>query len=92
MHRQAINFSGPNAEWMKAELEASEYSSASELVNDLIRQRRQDEEAKIEVIRELILEGVESGITDLTPRQIKQRVKQRKQIGGKLQAYRESRR
>jgi antitoxin ParD1/3/4 len=80
MHRQSINFTDPNAEWIKAELEASEYNSASELVNDLIRQRRQEEEAKIEAIRSLILEGIESGTTDLTPQQIKQQVRQRKQI------------
>ena len=80
MHRQSINFTDPNAEWIKAELEASEYNSASELVNDLIRQRRQEEEAKIEAIRSLILEGIESGTTDFTPQQIKQKVRQRKQI------------
>ena len=80
MHRQSMNFTDPNAEWIKAELEASEYNSASELVNDLIRQRRQEEEAKIEAIRSLILEGIESGTTDFTPQQIKQKVRQRKQI------------
>ena len=80
MHRQSINFTDPNAEWITAELEASEYNSASELVNDLIRQRRQEEEAKIEAIRSLILEGIESGTTDFTPQQIKQKVRQRKQI------------
>ena len=84
MHRQSINFTNPNAEWVKAELESNEYNSASELVNDLIRQRRQDEEAKVAVIRELILEGIESGTTDLTPQEIKQQVRQKKRVSGEL--------
>lgn len=78
MHRQSINFTDPNAAWIKDELAASEYNSVSELINDLIRQRRQDEKAKIEVIRALIMEGIESGITDITPKQIKQQVRERK--------------
>jgi len=84
MHRQSINFTDPNSDWVKAEVASSEYNSASDLVNDLIRQRRQDEEARIGVIRELILEGIESGITDLTPQQIKEQVRKKRRSSGKL--------
>lgn len=85
MRRQSINFTDPNSDWIKAEVESSEYNSASDLVNDLIRQRRQEEGAKIGVIRALILEGIESDITDLTPQQTKDQVKcKRRGSGGSL--------
>ncbi len=43
MARQSISFTQPNDEWLKAQVESKEYSSKSELVNDLIRQARKQE-------------------------------------------------
>ena len=40
MTRQSISFTQPNADWLKAQLDNEEYSSKSEIVNDLIRQAR----------------------------------------------------
>ena len=40
MARQIISFSKPNDEWLKSQIENEEYSSKSELVNDLIRQAK----------------------------------------------------
>ncbi|MFT5668105.1 MAG: antitoxin ParD1/3/4, partial [Vicingaceae bacterium] len=40
MSRQSISFTEPNEEWLRSQVEAQEYSSKSELVNDLIRQAR----------------------------------------------------
>jgi len=40
MARQSISFTEPNDEWLKSQIESKEYSSKSELVNDLIRQAR----------------------------------------------------
>jgi antitoxin ParD1/3/4 len=40
MPRQSISFSKPNDEWLKDQVDNEEYSSKSELVNDLIRQAR----------------------------------------------------
>jgi len=37
MTKQSISFTEPNVEWLKAQVENKEYSSKSELVNDLIR-------------------------------------------------------
>jgi len=39
MGRQSISFTEPNDEWIKAQVESQEYSSKSELVNDLVRQQ-----------------------------------------------------
>ncbi|MBZ9629276.1 hypothetical protein LB465_00695 [Salegentibacter sp. LM13S] len=40
MSRQSISFTKPNDEWLKSQIESQEYSSKSELINDLIRQAR----------------------------------------------------
>ena len=40
MSRQSITFTKPNDEWLKQQVEGEEYNSKSELVNDLIRQAR----------------------------------------------------
>lgn len=37
MARQSISFTQPNDEWLKSQVDTQEYSSKSELVNDLIR-------------------------------------------------------
>jgi antitoxin ParD1/3/4 len=43
MPRQSISFTKPNDEWLKAQVNSQEYSSKSELVNDLIRQARRQQ-------------------------------------------------
>jgi len=50
MSRQSISFSKPNDEWLKAQIGSEEYSCKSELVNDLIRQAR-NQQAHIDWIR-----------------------------------------
>ena len=40
MTRQSISFSKANDEWLKTQVDNGEYSSKSEIVNDLIRQAR----------------------------------------------------
>lgn len=40
MARQSISFTKPNDDWLKNQVDNNEYSSKSELVNDLIRQAR----------------------------------------------------
>lgn len=43
MARQSISFTQPNDEWLKSQVDNKEYSSKSELVNDLIRQARKQQ-------------------------------------------------
>ncbi len=40
MSRQSITFTKPNDEWLKTQVDSQEYSSKSEVINDLIRQAR----------------------------------------------------
>ena len=63
MTRQSISFTEPNAEWLAAQIESKEYSSKSEVVNDLIRQARRHEE-EIALIRAELLKGEESGFLE----------------------------
>lgn len=43
MSRQSISFTQPNDDWLKAQVESQEYSSKSELINDLIRQAKKQQ-------------------------------------------------
>jgi len=65
MARQSISFTKPNDEWLKAQVDNNEYSSKSELVNDLIRQARK-QQAQIDWIRAKLERAELSGFTDDT--------------------------
>ena len=69
MARQSISFTKPNDEWLKAQVENDEYSSKSELVNDLIRQARK-QQAQIDWVRAKLERAEQSGFTDDTKEQI----------------------
>jgi antitoxin ParD1/3/4 len=65
MTRQSITLTRPNDEWLKARIESEEYTSKSEIVNDLIRRAREKEEEKNEWIRGKLIKAEESGFTDM---------------------------
>lgn len=63
MSRQSISFTKPNEEWLNAQVEGQEYSSKSELVNDLIRQARK-QQAKIDWVAAKLERAEKSGFTN----------------------------
>jgi antitoxin ParD1/3/4 len=63
MARQSISLSKPNDEWLKSQIDKEEYSSKSELVNDLIRQARK-QQAQIDWIKAKIERAENSGFTN----------------------------
>lgn len=69
MIRQSISFTKPNDEWLKSQVEDQEYSSKSELVNDLIRQAR-NQQIEIDKIRAKLEKADNSGFTDDSREQI----------------------
>ena len=69
MSRQSISFTKPNDEWLKAQVDNEEYSSKSELINDLIRQARK-QQVQIDWIRTRLDKSESSGFTDDTKEQI----------------------
>ena len=62
MARQSISFTQPNDEWLKNQVGSKEYSSKSELVNDLIRQARKQQQ-HIDWISALLERVEKSGLT-----------------------------
>lgn len=69
MARQSISFTKPNDEWLKSQVDSQEYSSKSELINDLIRQARK-QQVEIDWIRAKLDRSEKSGFTDQTKGQI----------------------
>jgi antitoxin ParD1/3/4 len=58
MPRQSISLTLPNDAWLKAQVESEEFTSKSEVVNDLIRKARE-----IEAIRARLMMAEQSGFT-----------------------------
>lgn len=69
MSRQSISFTKPNDEWLKNQVDNQEYSSKSELVNDLIRQARKQQK-QIDWIKAKIETAEKSGFTQDSKEQI----------------------
>ncbi|MAY52475.1 MAG: CopG family transcriptional regulator [Flavobacteriaceae bacterium] len=62
MTRQSISFTQPNDEWLKSQVESKEYSTKSELVNDLIRQAR-NQQRQIDWIKAKLERAEKNGFT-----------------------------
>jgi len=71
MTRLSISFTEPNDKWLKEQIESKEYTSKSELVNDLIRRER-DRKKEVEWIRAKIEKGLNSGISTMNMEEIRQ--------------------
>ncbi len=75
MSRQSISFTKPNDEWLKSQVENEEYSSKSEVVNDLIRQARK-QQAQIDWLKIKLQKAENSGFTNNTKEEILNQSKQ----------------
>ena len=69
MPRQSISLTEPNDEWLKGQVNSKEYSSKSELVNDLIRNERKKNE-QLEWLRAKLERAEKSGFSELTVEEI----------------------
>jgi antitoxin ParD1/3/4 len=76
MRRLSISFTEPNNEWLNTQIDSKEYSSKSELVNDLIRQARNNQN-KIDWLRYKLDLAEGSGFTDESKEEI---LKQSKEL------------
>ena len=79
MARQSISFTPPNDEWLKAQVDSQEYTSKSDVVNDLIRKARE-----IELIRAKLIRAEQSGFIEQTPAEILAEFKEELRADGKL--------
>jgi len=69
MARQSISLTQPNDEWLKSQVDSKEYSSKSELVNDLVRQARK-QQCQIDWINSKLESAEKSGFTNDSKEQI----------------------
>lgn len=76
MARQTITVNEPNDLWLKEKVEKNEYASKSELINDLIRRQREQEAERIWLRNELI-KGEESGLSNKSTAEILEEAKRR---------------
>ena len=81
MSRQSISFTEPNNEWLNSLVESKEYSSKSEIINDLIRKARESAK-EVEFIKMKLALAEKSGFTNETAVEILAESKRR--INGKL--------
>jgi antitoxin ParD1/3/4 len=58
--RKTITLTDQQDDWIKAQVDAGDYTNDSEYIRDLIR-REQERGAEIEVIRSALIEGEKSG-------------------------------
>jgi len=77
MARQSISITPPNDEWLKARVASAEFSSKSEVVNDLIRKARE-----IEYVRARLIEAERSGFTEQTAAEIVAAIKREARRNG----------
>ncbi|NVK65434.1 MAG: type II toxin-antitoxin system ParD family antitoxin [Flavobacteriales bacterium] len=69
MARQSISLTEPNDKWLKSQVDSKEYSSKSELINDLVRQAR-SQQKQIDWIKAKVTTAEQSGFTEETKEQI----------------------
>ncbi len=69
MGRQSISFTEPNDEWLKSQVSSNEYASKSELVNDLIRQAR-NQQRRVDWLATKLDRAKKSGFTTNTSSEI----------------------
>jgi len=83
MTRASISITPPNDAWIKSQIDSEEYSSRSDVVNDLIRKARKEQD-EIEYIRAALVEGEASGTSERTPDAIINAVIEKRRKNGTL--------
>jgi antitoxin ParD1/3/4 len=76
MARQSISLTEPNDEWLKRQVDSNEYSSKSEIVNELIRQARKQQQ-QVDWLRRKIQAAEDSGFTNDTKEEIRRAAHER---------------
>ncbi len=69
MKRRSITFTMPNDEWLREMVENQKYSSKCELVNDLVRQAR-NQQIQIDWMNKKMEDAEKSGFTQMTQSEI----------------------
>ena len=83
MPRQSITITTPNDNWLSALVDSEEYSSKSEIVNDLIRKARA-QQGELDVIRAKLAKAETSGFIEQNAEAMKTEFKAELRCNGKL--------
>ncbi len=83
MGRTSISFTPPNDEWIKSQIESEEFSSKSDVINDLIRKARKEQD-EIEYIRAKLIKSEKSGFIEKSRDEILAGFKDRLRDNGEL--------
>lgn len=67
--RKTITLTDKQDQWIKSRIAAGEYTNDSEYIRDLVR-RDQQQNAKFSALKAAIQEGLDSGISDKTLRDV----------------------
>ena len=67
--RKTITLTDKQDQWIKSRIAAGEYTNDSEYIRDLVR-RDQEQNAKFSALKAAIQEGLDSGISDKTLRDV----------------------
>ena len=87
--RKTISFTSQHDAWIKARIASGDYANDSEYVRDLIR-RDQQESEKFQALKTAIQEGLDSGISSRSVKDIMRDVEERLRVDGKLPPHQES--
>ena len=77
--RQSISFTPPNEQWLRAQVDSQEYTSKSDVVNDLIRKARE-----IEYIRAKLIRAEQGSFSNLSAAEILAKSKEELRRNGQL--------
>ncbi len=83
MTRTSISFTRPNDQWIKSQIESEEFTNKSEVINDLIRKAR-SQENQIDDIRAKLIRAEARGFDSRTLDEIMDAVIARKKANGQL--------
>ena len=83
MTRQSISFTTPNNDWLNAQVASEEFTSKSDVVNDLIRKARA-QQTEIEYIRAKLIKAEQGEFIDKTPDEILANFKEEARRNGDL--------
>jgi antitoxin ParD1/3/4 len=81
--RKTLTFTDQQDKWIKAQIEAGEFTNESEYVRYLIRQD-QAKNTKFLELREAIQKGIDSGVSERTLPEIMKEVEARMKADGRL--------
>ena len=83
MIKKSITVTAQQEEWLQAQMATGNFASDSEVLRDLIR-KEQARDAKVEAIRDALIEAEASGVSERSVDEIMAAVIERKQRDGTL--------